>query len=184
MPSAYQWRPLPVGALGHSANPETIRRNEHRASLTNWETDFECARANRSNHLKQRCDFARRYAEYQVLDDETKAQEDQEMIVEENEVLEQKHVAILADWRQYYRNQFRDDGLPLMNTPTPIKVDYPPNSRASRVFPSSMMRPAVQMKNLLNRVVKRPINSSTGSALVGPPGQSVSQDAHLRAPPS
>ena len=34
MPSSYKWRPLPAGALGHSLNPETIRRNEHRASLT------------------------------------------------------------------------------------------------------------------------------------------------------
>ena len=99
MPSAYKWRPLPAGALGHSVNPETIRRNEHRASLTPLETAFERARANRGNRLKQleRRDFARRYDEYQALDDETKAQVDQKMIVEENEVLEQERVAILAD---------------------------------------------------------------------------------------
>jgi len=41
----------------------------------------------------------RRYGEYQVLDNETKAQVDQEMLVEENEVLERKRVAILADWQ-------------------------------------------------------------------------------------
>jgi len=97
MPSAYKWRPLPAGALGDSVNPETIHRNEHRASLTPLETAFEHARANRGNRLKQRRDFARRYDEYQALDDETKAQVDQEMIVEQNEVLEQERVAILAD---------------------------------------------------------------------------------------
>jgi len=88
MPSAYNWRPLPAGALGRSVNPETIRRNEHRASLTPLETAFQRSRANRGKRLKQRRDFARRYDEYQALDDETKAQVDQEMIVEENEVLE------------------------------------------------------------------------------------------------
>jgi len=104
MPSAYKWRPLPPGALGHSVNPETIRRNEHRASLTPLETVFERARANRGNRQKQRRDFALRYDEYEALDDETKAQVDQEMIVEENEVLEQERVAILADWRRYSPN--------------------------------------------------------------------------------
>jgi len=34
-----------------------------------------------------------------VLDDKTKAQVDQEMIVEENEVLALERVAILTDWR-------------------------------------------------------------------------------------
>jgi len=83
--------------LGHSVNPETIRRNEHWSSLTPLHTAFKRARANRDIHLKQRRDFARRYDEYQALDDEIKAQVDQEMIVEENEVLEQERVAILAD---------------------------------------------------------------------------------------
>jgi len=177
MPSAYKWRPLLAGALGHSVNPETIRRNEHRASLTPLETAFECARANRGNSLKQRRHFARRYDEYQALDDETKAQVDQEIIVMENEVLEQEGVAILADWRRYYPNQFGDTALPLVNPPTPIEVDSPPNSPASPVFPSPKMRPAARMKSLLDRVVKRPRSSSTGSALVPPPGPSVSQKA-------
>jgi len=141
MPSAYKWRPLPAGALGHSVNPETIRRNEHRASLTLLETAFKRARANRGNRLKQRRHFARRYYEDQALDDETKTQVDQEIIVEENEVLEQECVAILADWRRYYPNQFRDDGLPLVNPPTSIEVDSPPNSAASPVFTSPKMRP-------------------------------------------
>jgi len=180
MPSAYKWRPLPAGALGHSVNPETIHRNEHRASLTLLETAFERARANRGNRLKQRHDFARRYDEYQAPNDETKAQVDQEMIVEENEVLEQERVAILADWRRYYPNQFGDDGLPLVNTLTSIEVDSLPNSPASPVFPSPKMRPAARVKSLLNRVVKRPRSSSTGSAQVLPPGPSVSQDAPLQ----
>jgi len=99
MPSAYKWRPLAEGALGHSVNPETILRNGYRASLTPLETDFQWARANLGNRLKQRHDFERRYDEYQALDDETKAQGDKEMIVEENEFLEQENVAILVDWR-------------------------------------------------------------------------------------
>jgi len=88
MPSAYKWKPLPAGPLGHSVNPETIRRNEHRASVTPLETAFERARANQGNRLKQRHDFARTYAEYQALDDQTKAQVDQQVIVKKNEVLE------------------------------------------------------------------------------------------------
>jgi len=177
MPSAYKWRPLPAGALGHSVNHETIHGNEDRASLTPWETAFERARANQGNRLKQRRDFARIYDEYQALDDETKANVDQEMIVEENEVLEQELVAILADWRQYYPNQFCDDRLRLMNPPTPIEVMSPPNSPASPLFPSPKIRPAAQMKSLLDGVVKRPRSLSTGSALVWPPGPSVSHDA-------
>jgi len=180
MPSAYKWRALPAGALGHSVNPEAIRRNKHRASLTALETAFEHVRANRGNRLKQRRDFGRRYHEYQALDDETNAQVDQKMIVEENEVLEQESMAILADWRRYYPNQFGDNGLPLVKPPTPIEVDSPPNSPASSVFPSPKMRPAARMKSLLSRVVKRPRSSSTGSALVPPPGPSVSQDAPPR----
>ena len=76
------------------------------------------------------------------------------MIVEENEVLEQELVAILADWRRYNPNQFREDGLPLVNPPTPIKVDSRSNSLVSPVLPSPKMRPAAQMKSLLDSVVK------------------------------
>jgi len=184
MPSAYKWRPLPAGPLGHSVNPETIRRNEHRVSLTPLETTFEPARANRGNRLKQRSDFAPRYHEHQALDDETNAQVDQDMIVEENEVLEQDRVAILADWRRYYPNQFRHDCLPLVNPPTPIEVNSPPNSSASPVFQSPKMRPGARMKSLLNRGVKRPRSSSTGSLLVPSPGPSVCQDAPPCAPAS
>ena len=115
-----------------------------------------------------------------MLDDETKAELDQGMIVEENEVLEQERVAILADWRRNYPNQFPDDGLPHVNPPTPIKVDSQPNSPASPVFPSSKMRPVARTKSLRERVVKRPRSSSTGSALVQPLGPSVSQDSPQR----
>jgi len=163
--------------LGHSLNPETIRQNDQRASLTPLETAFERARANRGNHLKQHRDFVRRYDEYQALDDQTKAQVDQEMIVQESEVLEQERVAILADWRRYYPNQFGDDGWPLVNPSTVIEVDSPPNSPESSGFWSLKMRPAARMKSLRDRVVKPPRSSSTGSGLVPPPGPSVSQDA-------
>ena len=71
--------------------------------------------------------------------------------------------------------------MPLVNPPTPIEVDSPSNSPASPVFPSPKVRPTARMKSLLDRVVKRPRSSSTGSALVPPPGPSVSQDA--QAPP-
>jgi len=90
--------------------------------------------------------------------------------VEENEVLEQERVAILADWRRYYPNEFGDYGLPLVKPPTPIEVDSPLNSPASPVFPSPKIRPAARMKSLLDGVVMRPRSSSTGSALVSPPG--------------
>ena len=90
MPSSYKWRPLPASALGHSVNPETIRQNEHRASLTPLETAFERARAKRGNRLRQRRNFARGYDEYQALDDEMKVEVDREMIAEDNEILEQE----------------------------------------------------------------------------------------------
>ena len=48
------------------------------------------------------------------------------MIVEENEVLEQGSVAILADWRRYYPNQFPDHGLPLVNPRNPYQSRFSP----------------------------------------------------------
>ena len=66
------------------------------------ETALKRARANQGNRLKQCRDFVPRYNEYQVLDDETKAQMDQEMIMDKIEVLEQEGGAILADWWRYY----------------------------------------------------------------------------------
>ena len=100
--------------------------------------------------------------------------------MEENEVLEQECVAIVVDWRRYYPNQFGDNGLPLVNPPTPIEVDSQPHSPVSPVFPSPRMRPAARMKSLLECVVKRPRSSSMGSGLVPPLGPSVSQDTPLR----
>ena len=164
MPSSYTWRPLLAGALGRSVNPQTIRRNEHRASLTSLETPFERVRANRGNSLQKRRNFAKGYNEYQVLDDEMKADVDREMIAEENQILEQERQAILADWRRYYPNQFGDDGSPLANPPIPIEVDTPPNSPVSPVNHSPKLRPAARMKNLLDCVVKRPRTSSIRSA--------------------
>jgi len=163
MPSAYKWRALPAGTLGHSSNPETIRRNRNRARLTPLETAFERGWANRGNRLKQRSDFARGYGEYQALDDETKAEVDREMIAEENEILEQERQAILADWWQHYPNQFGQDGSPLANPPIPIEVDTLPNSPAPPVNPSPKMHPVARMKSLLDRVAKRPRSSSMGS---------------------
>jgi len=63
-----------------------------------------------------------------------------------------------------------------VNPPTPIEVDSPPNSPAWPLFLSPKMRPTARMKSLLDHVVKGPRSSSTGSALVLPPGPSVSQD--------
>ena len=84
-------------------------------------------------------------------------------------------MAILADWRRYYPYRLGDNGLPLVNRPTPIEVDSPPNSPASPVFPSPKIRPKARMKSLLDRVVKRPRSPSTGSALLPPPEPSGSQ---------
>ena len=61
------------------------------------------------------------------------AEIDRKMIAEKNEILEQECQAILAEWRQYYLNQFGEDGLPLANPPIPIEVDTPPNSPLSPV---------------------------------------------------
>ena len=107
-----------------------------------FETGFPGARANLANTLSQPCDFARTYDEPQALDGETKAQVDQKMIVEENKVLEQEHLTIVTDWRGYYPNQFYANGLPLVNTPTPLIVDSLPISPASLLFASPKMTPA------------------------------------------
>jgi len=89
-------------------------------------------------------------------------------------------VAILADWRRYYPNQFGHDGLPLVNPPMSIEVDSPPNSPTSPVFLSPKMTPAARMNSLRDPDVKQPRSSSTGSARVLPQGPSVSQDAPPR----
>jgi len=57
----------------------------------------------------------------------TKAHVDQEIMVEENEVLQQGRVAILADWWRYYPNQFPEDGLPLVNPPNPYRSRFSAN---------------------------------------------------------
>ena len=106
--------------------------------------------------MKQRCDFARKYGQYQALDDETKAEVNREMIAKENEILEQQRRAILADWRQHYPNQFGQHGSSLANPPIRIEVDTRPNSPAPPVNPSPKMRPVARMKSLLDRVAKRP----------------------------
>jgi len=113
-------------------------------SLTSLETALKHARAKRDNHLKQCRYLARRSDEHQGVDDETKVQVDQEIILEENEVLEQERAAILADWGPSYPNLFGEhaSGLVLVNPPTPIEVDSPPNWPASPVFLSPKMRPA------------------------------------------
>ena len=154
MPSAYKWKALLAGALGHSQSPETIRRNQHRASLMPLETAYERARANRGNRLKQHRDFARKYDDYKALDEADKAEVDREMIAEENQILEQERAAILADWKRYYPNQFGQDGSPLADPPIPVEVDSPESSPAKSVYPSSKVRPAVRMKSLLDHVVK------------------------------
>ena len=78
-------------------NPETVRRNEHRANLTPLERAFERARANRGNRLKERRKFAREYPDYLALDKDVRAEVDQAMIHKENEFLEHERRAILAD---------------------------------------------------------------------------------------
>ena len=99
----------------NSVNPETMRGNKHCARLTPLEPAFELTMANVGNYPKQPRDVARRYIEYQALDDKTKAQVHQEMILKENEVLEQEHVAILADWWRYDPKPFGDDSFTLGN---------------------------------------------------------------------
>jgi len=54
--------------------------------------------------------------------------------MEENVLLEQKRVAIRADWWRYYSNQFGDDGLPVVNPRTLIEVNSPLNSQVSPIF--------------------------------------------------
>ncbi|KAG0128949.1 hypothetical protein HOY82DRAFT_541140 [Tuber indicum] len=162
MPSSYKWKPLPAGALGRSVNPETIRRNEQRASLTHLETAFERARANRGNRLKQSRAFAKSYSDYLELVADVKAEVDQAMIEEENEILEEECWAILVDWRQYYPNQFDEKGLPLANPPIPIEVPTPPAPRRSSP-PVGLMRRGLSLRvKAAGRVT-----SATGSASSG-----------------
>ncbi|RPA88434.1 hypothetical protein L873DRAFT_1849712 [Choiromyces venosus 120613-1] len=163
MPSAYKWKPLLAGALGHSVNPETICRNEHRANLTPLETGFERAWASRGNRLKQRRAYARSYPDYLELDADVQAEVDQAMVAEENEILEQERWAILKDWQQYYPNQFDENGLPLANLPIPIETPTLPGSPVAVVNPSPKLQPTVRIKNLLERVAKRPRSNMTGS---------------------
>ena len=179
MPSAYEWKLLPAGTLGHSVNPETSRRNEDRTSLSPLETAFEQARATSGNSLEQHRDLVQTYDEYQAFDEEIKDPLYPEMIAEENEVLLQERLGILADWRQYYPNQFHDNSLPLVNPATPIEVASPRNGQAAPVFLSRKMRPAGWIKSMLDRVVKGPWSSSTRSALLPLAGPFVS----LEAPP-
>lgn len=169
MPSAYKWRPLPAGALGHSVNPETLRCNQHRASLTPVETAFERARANRGNWLKQLRDFARKLDDYKALGDADKAEVDKAIIAEKDEALEQVRQAILANWQRYYPNQFDEGGVPLANLPILVEVNSPPNSPAPAVNPSPKLRLAARIKSILDSVAKKPPRSPTsGSATPSP----------------
>ena len=182
MPSAYKWRPLPAGAFGHSVNPETIRRNQHRASLTPLETAFERARANRGNRLKQRRDFARKHDDYKALGDADKAEVDKAIIAEEDKALEQVRRAILADWQRYYPNQFDEGGVPLANPPIPVEVNSPPNSPAPPVNPSPKLRLAARMKSILDRVAKkRPRSPTSGSATRSPSEASPNIALHVES---
>ncbi|PUU82485.1 hypothetical protein B9Z19DRAFT_1061793 [Tuber borchii] len=97
--------------------------------------------------------------------DEIKAEVDQEIIAEENEILEREREAILADWRRYYSNKFDQDGSPLANLPIPIEVDSPPNSQAPSLNLSPKLRPMVRMKSMLDRMVKQATSSSIRSTL-------------------
>jgi len=87
------------------------------------------------------------------------------MIAEENEILKQERIAIFADWRRYYPNQFDENSSPLADPPIPVEVDSPESSPAHSVNPSPKVRPAVRMKSLLDRVVKRPRREHTFSSL-------------------